>query len=1096
MKKNYLLFFLLLCLSQTAWTQTYDLYLCIGQSNMAGRGTLTPETADTIPGVYLFNDRNEFEPAANPLNRYSTIRKDIRMQGVGPAYGFAKTMAAKTGRKLGLVVNARGGSSIRSWKKGAKDGYYEQALARVREAMKRGGILKAILWHQGETDCEHAGEYKKWLRELVANLRKDLDRSDLLFVAGEIADWAPDTSSLEHVRSFNAMIRRIGDFIPNSACVSSEGLKPLIDESDPHFCAESQLLLGERYAQKVLEWQGGVRTVLVGHSDGKGREKGPVRIACVGNSITYGAGIRNNFQNSYPGILSQWLGEGYDVRNFGISARTLLNKGDYPYMHEPKFRELRTFEPDIVTIKLGTNDSKPWNWRHGKEFTKDLTEMLDILAQLPSRPKIYLCLPIPVTDNRYGIRDSIVANEIVPAIRRVAKKRHLPLIDLYAAMKPYPDYCSDGVHPNEAGAAVIAGEVYRALTGKEAPAYTPQAFPGRKTDWNGFDRYDFIFNGRNATVVAPRKAVEGRPWIWRPAFFGAFPSVDKALLERGFHVAYYDLTHLYGSPRAVRLGTEFYQTMCRYYHLSSKVTLEGFSRGGLCALNWAAQHPDKVACIYLDAPVCDVFSWPGRGQKELWEGLLKEWNLTDGEMNGFKGNPIDHLEPLARWNIPLISVCGDSDKTVPFEENMKILAERYRALGGNVELILRPGCDHHPHSLTEPEPVVDFIVRNQPDYQKKQSIHRRGGLANSYLKFEKEKKGCVAFLGGSITEMRGWRDMLKEDLKQRFPETEFQFIEVGLPSAGTTPHAFRYENDVLQKGTPDLLFVEGAVNDHGNGFGYVEQTRGMEGIVRHALRQNPELDIVMLHFIYEPFIPMQDQGICPDVVMNHERVANHYRIPSIDLTEEIARRVRDGEFDWKHFGGTHPAWEGHKYYAAAINRLFDLEWSGDSLHRATVQPHPLPEKPLDAWSYADGAFIDIRKAKVQGGWKVVDDWTPTVKAGTREGFVHVPMLVVEKAGASLALDFEGSAIGLFCAAGPQACVLEYSVDGAPFKKLDTYTAWSHYLYLPWTFMLETELTPGKHQLRLRVAKGERTGCQIRNFVVNTQNTETRRHREN
>lgn len=813
-------------------------------------------------------------------------------------------------------------------------------------------------------------------------------------------------------------------------------------------------------------------------------QKNIVKVACVGNSITYGAGITNNFQNSYPGILSQWLGEGYDVRNFGISGRTLLNKGDYPYMHEQKFRELKAFEPDIVTIKLGTNDSKPWNWRYGKEFQRDLTEMLDVLEELPSKPKIYLCLPIPAKSNVYGIRDSVVFNGIIPVIRRMATKRHLLLIDLYTAMKPYSDYCSDGVHPDEAGSAVIAGEVYRALTGKEAPTYTLQAFPGKKTDWNDFDRYDFIYNGRNATVVTPRKAAEGNPWIWRPAFFGAFPSVDKALLERGFHVAYYDLTHLYGTPRAVRLGTDFYRMMCQYYRLSPKVTLEGFSRGGLYALNWAAKNPDKIACIYVDAPVCDIFSWPGRGEKQLWTDLLNEWGMTDEEMKEFKGNPIDNLAPLAQWNIPIIGVCGDSDRVVPFNDNMKIVAERYRALGGVVELILKPGCDHHPHSLEEPEPVVDFIVRNQPDYQKKQCVYRRGSLANSYLKFAKEKKGCVAFLGGSITEMRGWRDMIKEDLKQRFPETEFQFIEAGLPSAGTTPHAFRYENDVLNSGTPDLLFVEGAVNDHTNHFDYVAQTRGMEGIVRHARKQNPNVDIVMLHFIYEPFIPLQNHGICPDVVMNHERVANYYRIPSIDLTEEIARRMRDGEFDWNYFGGTHPKWEGHKFYAAAINRLFDLEWSGSDINRETAQPHSMPTELLDPWAYENGSFIDIRSAKVQNGWKVVEDWTPVVKADTRQGFVNVPMLVAEKAGASLTLDFEGRAIGIFCTAGPQACVLEYSVDNAPFKKLNTYTDWSGFLYLPWLYLLESELVPGPHKLHLRVAKGERTGCQIRNFVVN------------
>ena len=162
-------------------------------------------------------------------------------------------------------------------------------------------------------------------------------------------------------------------------------------------------------------------------------------------------------------MLSQLLGEGYDVRNFGISARVLLNKGDHPYMHEQKFRDLLAFQPDIVTIKLGTNDSKPWNWRYGKDFKKDLTEMLDILQELPSKPKIYLCLPVPAVKRNFGINDSVITNGIIPVIRSVAKKRHLPVVDLYALLKPYPDYYTDGIHPNEQGAALIAGELYRSF---------------------------------------------------------------------------------------------------------------------------------------------------------------------------------------------------------------------------------------------------------------------------------------------------------------------------------------------------------------------------------------------------------------------------------------------------------------------------------------------------------------------------------------------------------------------------------------------------------------------------------------------------------
>lgn len=221
-----------------------DLFLFIGQSNMAGRGYITDNYKDNIKNTYLLTPNGDMEPARNPLNKYSTIRKRLDLQGVGPAYSFAKAMTDKTGRPLGLVVNARGGSSINSWMKGAKDNYYDEALSRIRQAMKF-GTLKAIIWHQGESDSNDPTTYMLKLQELIANLRKDLNDTKLPFIVGELAEWRMSGTS----EAFNKMLRTVPKHIPYSYCVSSKELVPLINESDPHFSADSQIILGRRYVE-------------------------------------------------------------------------------------------------------------------------------------------------------------------------------------------------------------------------------------------------------------------------------------------------------------------------------------------------------------------------------------------------------------------------------------------------------------------------------------------------------------------------------------------------------------------------------------------------------------------------------------------------------------------------------------------------------------------------------------------------------------------------------------------------------------------------------------------------------------------------------
>lgn len=358
----------------------------------------------------------------------------------------------------------------------------------------------------------------------------------------------------------------------------------------------------------------------------------------------------------------------------------------------------------------------------------------------------------------------------------------------------------------------------------------------------------------------------------------------------------------------------------------------------------------------------------------------------------------------------------------------------------------------------------------------------RSDYSNFVYKAAVEKKATVAFLGGSITEMKGWKDMMMESLTEQYPDTDFNFIVAGIASLGSTPHAFRFVQDVLDHGTPDLLFVEAAVNDHTNGFGPREQVCGMEGIVRHALKANPCMDIMILHFVHDPFIPELDSGRQPDVIYNHERVANRYRITSINLVEEIADRIRAGEFTYNDFGGTHPAPLGHRYYTAAINDVLAATPVPAAGYK--VKPHEVPAEPLEACNYENGHFQSIETAVKLKGFSIDPSWEPVKASGLRPGFHAVPMLTSDKGGSSFEVSFTGRAIGLCMVAGPDAAVMEYRIDRGEWKTLDPYTEWSGGLYIPWVYMLDDTLEDGPHTLKLRTAKGERGGCHIRNFAIN------------
>lgn len=366
----------------------------------------------------------------------------------------------------------------------------------------------------------------------------------------------------------------------------------------------------------------------------------------------------------------------------------------------------------------------------------------------------------------------------------------------------------------------------------------------------------------------------------------------------------------------------------------------------------------------------------------------------------------------------------------------------------------------------------------------------RGKLDNSRIIFERERRATVAFLGGSITANGGWRDSVCRYLQERFPETQFNFIPAGIPSMGSTPGAFRLERDVLAKGKVDLLFVEAAVNDRVNRFNPEEQILGMEGIVRHAREVNPSMDIVMMHFADPEKLEEYRKGVVPVEIGNHEKVAERYQISTINLAREVTARIDSGEFSWEDdFRDLHPSPFGQQVYYHSMRSFLEYCWRNELTGGSMgIAEHTLPEKLSEA-CYNRGVLIPSVVCGTVKGWKAEPLWTPMDGAGTRPDFTKVPMLVSQGINKILTFEFEGNAIGIAVAAGPDAGMIEYRIDKGEWRRKDLFTTWSPRLHLPFFYTLAYGLDQGRHKLEIRLIEGRNTGstgnaCRLRYFYVN------------
>lgn len=234
------------------------------------------------------------------------------------------------------------------------------------------------------------------------------------------------------------------------------------------------------------------------------------------------------------------------------------------------------------------------------------------------------------------------------------------------------------------------------------------------SEWNGFKRLDFKFNNRDCILICPDTPCEGNKWLYRTEYFGAFADLEIALIKKGYHLAYMQNTTRMCPEVDTDMRPLFCDFLTKEFGLNEKCALVGFSCGGMQSVYFAAKYPRYVACAYLDAPVMNYLSWPfalGVGQNDCSEEFICNMGMDLSEMLNFRNHPIDQKEKLLKSGIPILLVSGDSDKTVPFCENGQLLYDYFKVNGGNIELIIKPGGDHHPHGLPDNTPIIDFIQK-------------------------------------------------------------------------------------------------------------------------------------------------------------------------------------------------------------------------------------------------------------------------------------------------------------------------------------------------------------------------------------------------
>ena len=234
--------------------------------------------------------------------------------------------------------------------------------------------------------------------------------------------------------------------------------------------------------------------------------------------------------------------------------------------------------------------------------------------------------------------------------------------------------------------------------------------------WNEFEIKNFTFAERKAVIIYPDCEPNGK-MILKTEYLDAFPNFDIAMLKRGYYLIHVSHRSRWAPDEEIDIMADFIRYCARELHASERCILEGMSCGGLQAARLAEYYPELTAVMYLDAPVLNILSMAGLGEcKEdlldgFWREIVATYGVSRSTIINFRKSPIDNMTPLIEHNIPVIMLYGNADNIVIYEENGKVLEQYYKEKDGNIKVIAKSMCGHHPHGLDDPTPIIEFIER-------------------------------------------------------------------------------------------------------------------------------------------------------------------------------------------------------------------------------------------------------------------------------------------------------------------------------------------------------------------------------------------------